>query len=146
MTDQRCATRARAALLALAMMFAVPAGAVAVPASTPAVTAQGGLLTPVQQFRFDRDRERDRDGRRGRGRGRDRDRDRDDFGRRGSRDCHRGVERHRLPGYRGSVVHRHVGRNCRAIIFDREDRGRRGRGRDRGRDCIDFGPVRFCEN
>ena len=53
------------------------------------------------------------------------------------RDCHRNARRHRIPGYGGSVVHRHVGPNCRIRILRRYDRG--------GRNCVTFGPIRYCE-
>jgi hypothetical protein len=53
------------------------------------------------------------------------------------RDCHRDVDRHYLRQYGGSVVHRHVGRSCRIVTFRRFDRG--------GRNCINFGPIRYCE-
>ena len=52
------------------------------------------------------------------------------------RDCHRNTQRHRLPDYGGQVVHRHVGPNCRPQILRRFDRG--------GRDCVTFGPIRYC--
>ena len=55
----------------------------------------------------------------------------------GARDCHRNAQRHRLPGYGGSVVHRHVGSNCRVRVLRRYDRG--------GRNCVTFGPIRYCE-
>jgi hypothetical protein len=41
-----------------------------------------------------------------------------------------------VPGY-GRVVHRHVGSNCRVRILRRYDRG--------GRDCVQLGPIRYCE-
>lgn len=54
----------------------------------------------------------------------------------GPRDCHREARRHFVPGY-GRVVHRHVGSNCRVRILRRYDRG--------GRDCVQLGPIRYCE-
>ena len=83
---------------------------------------RGRDCRPIAETRRDRGRDRAR----GRGRGPDR-----------ARDCHRNVERHYLRQYRGSVVHRHVGRSCRVAPLRRTDRG--------GRDCLSFGPVRFCE-
>jgi hypothetical protein len=53
------------------------------------------------------------------------------------RDCHRNAQRHRIPGYGGSVVHRHVGPNCRIQVLRRYDRG--------GRNCVTIGPIRYCE-
>ena len=50
------------------------------------------------------------------------------------RDCHRSVQRHQ--GRR--FAHRHVGRNCAV-------RNYRERRRGYGRNCVFFGPIRFCE-
>ena len=55
----------------------------------------------------------------------------------GSRDCHRDTRRHFLPQYGGTVVHRHVGSNCRVRVLRRHY----GTG---GRDCVQFGPIRYC--
>jgi hypothetical protein len=52
------------------------------------------------------------------------------------RDCHREARRHYVPGI-GSVVHRHVGPNCRVRVLRRYDSG--------GRDCVQIGPIRYCE-
>ena len=54
----------------------------------------------------------------------------------GPRDCHRDARRHFVPGY-GRVVHRHVGSSCRVRVLRRYDRG--------GRNCVQIGPVRYCE-
>jgi hypothetical protein len=54
----------------------------------------------------------------------------------GGRDCHRDARRHFVPGY-GRVVHRHVGPNCRVRVLRRYDRG--------GRNCVQIGPIRYCE-
>ncbi len=53
-----------------------------------------------------------------------------------ARDCHRDARRHFVPGY-GRVVHRHVGSSCRVRILHRYDRG--------GRNCVQIGPIRYCE-
>jgi hypothetical protein len=53
-----------------------------------------------------------------------------------ARDCHRDARRHFVPGY-GRVVHRHVGSNCRVRVLRRYDRG--------GRNCVQIGPIRYCE-
>ena len=54
----------------------------------------------------------------------------------GGRDCHREARRHYVPGY-GRVVHRHVGSNCRVRVLRRHDHG--------GRNCVQIGPIRYCE-
>jgi hypothetical protein len=55
----------------------------------------------------------------------------------GSRHCHRDARRHFERGY-GRVVHRHVGPNCRVRVLRRFDRG--------GRNCVQIGPIRYCES
>lgn len=54
----------------------------------------------------------------------------------GGRDCHREARRHFVPGI-GSVVHRHVGPDCRVRVLRRYDSG--------GRNCVQIGPIRYCE-
>lgn len=55
------------------------------------------------------------------------------------RDCHREVQRHYLPEYGGRVTHRHVGQNCRIRAYSRYDDDRRGR------NCVQLGPITYCE-
>lgn len=57
----------------------------------------------------------------------------------GGRDCHRDVRRHVVPGY-GRVTHRHVGPNCRVRVY-RQYRP----GLPRPGNCIQIGPIRYCE-
>lgn len=57
----------------------------------------------------------------------------------GGRDCHRDVRRHFVPGY-GRVTHRHVGPNCRVRVYRQYNPGR-----PRPANCIQIGPVRYCE-
>ncbi|GLS32154.1 hypothetical protein SAMN04488498_10698 [Mesorhizobium albiziae] len=57
----------------------------------------------------------------------------------GVRDCHRDVRRHFVPGY-GRVTHRHVGPNCRVRVYSQFNPGR-----PRPANCIQIGPVRYCE-
>jgi hypothetical protein len=52
-------------------------------------------------------------------------------------DCHRDVQRHRIPGY-GRVYHRHRGYNCRIEIYEEYDDDNDGAG------CVQLGPVRVC--
>lgn len=57
------------------------------------------------------------------------------------RDCHRDVQRHYIPEYGRRVTHRHVGPRCRVKEYQRHD--------DDGgsnRNCIQLGPLTYCEN
>ena len=152
MTIQATSRRFGAALVAAAMAVSMPAGAAfaAAPSAPLKLEAPSELVTPVRGChrntrrhyvpevgRTMRHHHRGprcrpiRDGRRG-----------DRFERRGRRDCHRRADRHFLPEFGRSVVHRHVGPRCRVVPLRRD---RDFRGRHRGRNCIQFGPVRYCE-
>jgi hypothetical protein len=64
--------------------------------------------------------------------------DEDDFDG-GRRDCHRDVRSHYLPEYGGRVTHKHVGGSCRVRVYRQYDGG------GSGRNCIQIGVVRLCE-
>ncbi len=56
------------------------------------------------------------------------------------RDCHRDVRRHYLPRFGARVTHRHVGPSCRIRVYREYNPGR-----PRPGNCIQIGPVRYCE-
>ena len=129
---------ASAAIMAASLAFVVPAGAA--PAVNPGLQAPASLVVPVRGCHSDVRRHyvpefgrtvphRHR---------RDCRPVRVDSGGPGNgpRDCHRDARRHYVPGL-GRVVHRHVGPDCRVRVLRRYDQG--------GRNCIQIGPVRYCE-
>ncbi len=128
---------ASAAILAVSLAFVVPVGAA--PAVNPGVQSPESLVVPARGCHSDirrhyvpefgrtvehRHRRDCTPVRVDRGPGH------------GPRDCHRDARRHYVPGI-GRVVHRHVGPDCRVRVLRRYDQG--------GRNCVQIGPIRYCE-
>jgi hypothetical protein len=56
------------------------------------------------------------------------------------RDCHREVRRHYVPDYGRQVTHSHVGASCRIREYERRS------DEDEGGNCVQIGPIRYCDN